>query len=125
MEYTKRSVRLDVETVVLFNNIWKKEKRRKTIQLKKYILFFTQKITKVCVSEAGTFLSVWEFAAAHKAGTRKLPGAMSARYVAINVKNSFSLVSRVSSGQRHPSQVLLGDDLCLRSFREPGGLRRP
>lgn len=77
------------------------------------------------MSKPGTFASVWELVAAHEAGTRKHPRAMSGRHVVNNENICFSLLSRVSSGQRHPSQVLLGDDLCLRAFGEPGGLRRP
>lgn len=35
------------------------------------------------------------------------------------------LVICVHPGERHPSEVIMGDDLCLRAFREPRGLRRP
>lgn len=31
----------------------------------------------------------------------------------------------VLPGKRHPSQVIVGDDLRLRALREPGGLWRP
>lgn len=137
---TKRSVRLNFKIVVLFNNIWGKERGHAHCKhfnyghpIMKYIIYIfkTRSMKKIIngvyVSKAGTFVFVYcqLLASCSSWSWFKETSRNNECSVYFHQWKCFSPASCVSSGQRHPSQVLLGDDLRLCPLRELGGLRRP